>query len=366
MLDAFYTPPDIADRLVGDGGFPCPDVCADTACGGGNLLAAAGAAYPRTVCVGTDKDGRAIRQLRKHRPNWILSVADILDVRSRSRATALQAGSCDLLLLNPPFSMNGRKFVSIDFDGHALRTSVAMAHILKSVDVMKPRFGILAVVPESLLFSQIDAEARRVLGNRFQLEVMSSLKAATFSGARVHTCLVRMAQPCERHEVVLPRASTSVRPVVNEIDVVRGGLPMFERKPDRNGLPLIHTTSLPNLSPPNIRKLGRVMAIGRGRTSGCVVLLSRVGQPFATPALRLSDSVQLSDCVVSLQFQSMAEARLFRGWLDQQWIKFCGLYRGTAARYLTLEGLRDFLLEAAWEVKLAETRGVRAVKSARS
>lgn len=147
-LDQYYTPKEVAEDLVANLGFGTPKVCVDSACGEGSLLRAASRAFKTVSCVGVDKDRNAITRLRRRHPDWILSVADILipgTVRWPQRGLA--SPRCDLLLLNPPFSLRAIKYVLIRWKGEVICCSVAMAHVLRSIDLFPPALGIAAIVP---------------------------------------------------------------------------------------------------------------------------------------------------------------------------------------------------------------------------
>lgn len=343
MLDAYYTPDDVARRIVVTSGFLTPGACADTTCGTGNLLRAAQQLYPKVACIGADKDRAAIRGLRRQQPQWLLSVADILDSRSRSQAAAFRPRTgCDLLLLNPPFSMPGKKSVDVLFDESCYRVSVAMAHILRSVDIMSPTQGAIAIVPESLLYSDLDRDAREALKANFKLETFMTLSSSTFRGARARTSVLRLERrgSTPESEACLS-ISRSLGPTLT-----RGGLPHFEAEPSRRGLPYVHSTDLRFLSAGgDVLSLRRVRPIHRGRVMGSVVLLPRVGVPSvgSFQAVTLKSEVQLSDCVIAITCKSRAEADGLARQLRQRREEVEALYRGTGARYITVSTLQDFV-----------------------
>lgn len=341
MLDRFYTPDNVAEELIGYGDLYAPRSFADTACGSGNLLSAASRLYPMAQCVGADMDRSVIQQLRRCRPDWLLSVANILEDRSRARAATFKdSNNCDVLLLNPPFSMRHRKFVELEFDGEALRTSVAMAHILRSVEVMRPLQGVIAIVPESLLYSDLDLSAREALSSEFRIDVIKELCSRTFSGARAHTAIIRIKRHGQRNRSDRPRTEAAYS---SSQQIVRGGLPLFEAEPSNGGLPLLHSTNIRSLERTSIDSLRRVKPITRGRVSGAIVAISRVGAPCASSAVLIRSEIQLSDCVIALQFDRLDEAKRFRRTLALRWTEFENLYRGTGARYLTVARLQSFL-----------------------
>lgn len=344
-LDRYYTPPPVATELVSAGlcGVPTACVVADTACGCGNLLSAAVRVLPAATCIGTDKDRNAIRRLRARNPEWLLSVADVLDDRVFSRARAVvDAPACNLLTLNPPFSMSANKSVTASFYGNDMRTSVAMAHILKSMETLRPTGGAVAIVPESLLFSQLDLAARLALAECYETRILRGLGNSTFRGARANAVLVRW----------LPRArswatpSDSASQTPHQPHVVRGGLPLFEASIAQRGIPLVHSTSLAELARTgSTEHCLKVRPISRGVVNGVLLLLPRVGVPLVKyfRVVRLGSAVQLSDCMFALCFSSVQKANVFRKHALAAWPSLVENYRGTGARYISVAKMHDWV-----------------------
>jgi len=285
--------------------------------------------------------------LRRFHPDWALSVADVLQPHSCRRAVALQnTGPCDLLLLNPPFSLHGAKRVSVEFEGEATWSSVAMAHIMRSLTLFEPRQGAIAIVPESLMFSDTDALAREKLSEFYSLEVIESLPRTTFFGVRANALVVRLSHggrvghTDERRPCCLPEK------IREGLVIVRGGLPRFEASYAHEGLPYVHTTDFRDARvEATLVTLPRVTPIGRGVVTGSVILVPRVGLPkrATTMATYLRRKVQLSDCVIAIRFPSIRDARACEAALHKHWESFEGLYRGTGARYVTVHRLERWL-----------------------
>ncbi|HKY38420.1 MAG TPA: class I SAM-dependent methyltransferase [Polyangiaceae bacterium] len=341
-LDRYYTPEDVAERLaaavVTDSGR-----CVDASCGDGRLLSAAVSVAPGTSCVGIDKDPFAIRRLRRQRPEWILSVGDALRSESLRHCHAAVSGKeCDFLLANPPFSrIKGHKGLTVDYEGTPVTCSVAMAYMLRALDVFQPQQGTAAVVPESLVYSDLDSEARRLLGEHYTLDVLGGLKNSTFAGARANAVLVRLTGGTVRRRKSKPTAWwNGERPRIH-----RGGLPVFELTKSRNGVRFVHTTDL-QLGERHVPdRLMRVKPLERGLVGGSVILLPRVGVPSLQHCVPFyfRSKVQLSDCVIALKFTDAVSARSFSAGLLRRFVSLRKLYRGTGARYVTVARLEEWL-----------------------
>lgn len=342
-LDQYYTPPTVARQLVELCGSARATKCLDTACGDGSLLGAARDVLPKVQCVGMDLDRRAVERLRRREPEWIISRGDALSSASWNQAEAAKCAlGSDLALLNPPFSMASSKGIRVALPGFVGRCSIAMAHVIAVLCRANPA-RCSAIVPESFMFSDLDAAGRAVLAKRYEFGAVRGLRNSTFKGTRANALMVRFKR--RKGAAVVPAVS-SMANSPRSVLLVRGGLPLFEAKSDRKGLPYLHSTELHDLargvSP---TKLRRVRPIARGVVSGNVILLPRVGVPTdgVAQAVALQDEVQLSDCVMALCFESRAVARRWERLLTHNWQELVSLYRGTGARYTTVQRLRGWL-----------------------
>lgn len=349
-LDRYYTPPPIARQLVELCDSTAAVRCLDTACGDGSLLLAAREVLAEVQCIGMDLDRAAVERLRRREPEWILSRADALSSSSWRQSVAARHGiGSDLALLNPPFTMATGKGIVVTLPGFSGRCSVAMAHVLAALGRAAPR-RCSAIVPESLMFSDLDAQARACLSVRYDVRVIRGLRNSTFRGTRANALIVRLT----KRELPPPSRRTSgTVESTRSVALVRGGLPLFEAKPRRRGLRYVHSTELRDIANgAPLRELRRVQPIARGVVSGHVVLLPRVGLPHAesVKALRFRERIQLSDCVLALCFGSRLAAHHWELVLNRRRRQLLALYRGTGARYTTVRRLQDWLCRVEREL----------------
>lgn len=344
-LDQYFTPTSLADSLLSSWDGATPESCLDSSCGAGSLLTAAERVFGETKCIGLDRDQRLIANLRKKQPNWILSVGDVLNPQSYRRSFARSnIREADLLLLNPPFSLHNKKSITVSYRGQNVRSSIAMAHILKSTDRFDPGLGAIIIVPESVLYSETDEDARRMLAKDFKVDVVRELRNTTFTGARVNSAVIRISTKGKQSlngEIAL----------CHEADVhgylVRGGLPVHELIENPNGVRFIHSCHLQRLTthPLDHSSFPHTSCKRKGRVSGWNILVPRVGVPRKSviSAIFLDDEIQLSDCVFALSFSSKDAAHAVSSRLNAHWTDFIDQYRGTGARYVTLKRLSHWL-----------------------
>lgn len=343
-LDRYYTPEKTAEMVLSLSSFSEAFLCVDPTCGAGHLLAAASKNFASIECIGIDRDRETILQLRKSRPEWTLSIANLLNPRSYNKTAAVaRSEECDLLLLNPPFSHGAKKFTQLDYQNTQVQASVAMAYILKSIEIFDPNKGAIAIVPESLLYSETDSVARSLIERRFNLKILSELECKTFKGARVHSIAIELSSNenlNERQEIL--------RPIEKELiyaNLIRGSVPVYRTEFVMNGIPFIHTTDLRYIDGFGYQ-FKYVPLSDRSIVSGWNILFPRVGMPnleYIKPVF-FDESYQISDCVFSLMCLNEYEASAIALRIRLEWLNFQSLYRGTGARYVTVIRLKEFLM----------------------
>lgn len=343
-LDRYYTPNDVAERLLADSVSLPPKSCVDSTCGSGRLLHAANQVFGDVQCIGIDRDRKAIASLKRRNPDWILSVADLLNPISYKKTLALsESRDCDLLVLNPPFSHGNRKSVDIVYNGQNLKSSIAMAHILQSFELFKPNQGAVIIVPESVLYSETDTDARSILTQDYDIEKITELESSTFSGTRAHATVIKVTPGNDKQHNVIHELVPSTK---LKAKLIRGGLPVHEMEKSRSGVPYIHSTDIRELIQEiSLSRFTVTRSIRRGRISGWVILLPRVGMPERSifKAIYLQEEIQLSDCVIALVCTSNSQAEKIEKRINLHWDSFVSLYRGTGARYTTISRLHEWL-----------------------
>ncbi|AIG03226.1 MULTISPECIES: methyltransferase [Pseudomonas] len=340
-MDRYYTPENVAMSALERANFPfLPKTCADSTCGSGRLLDAANAVFGPVQSFGIDRDVDAISQLRLRRPEWHLSVGDLLhndpvDVLSKRNAV-------DLLVLNPPFSHGKKKSVDICFAGKEMKGSIAMAHLLRSFELFQPSLGAIVIAPESLLYSETDHFARQTLEENYQFQKIAELKRCTFHGARVQASVVQISPGRHRSSLQEMKPSSVVVPAT----LLRGSLPVHLNVSDPAGVPFLHSTDIRKVViAGSTVDISKTSTVAKGRTKGWVILIPRVGLPDMqfVKAINLETTVQLSDCVIALEFQTKANAMKAERRIHSRWMDFRNIYRGTGARYVTISRLSMWL-----------------------
>lgn len=347
MIDQYFTPKAIASNLIKDTGFRGYSCVVDPTCGSGNLLSAVAELSRNVRCIGIDSDKEVIDELKKTRPNWVLSNADLMDNDSVSRTTAFDvAVGCELLLLNPPYSQNNKKFTTFEYLGVPLKCSVAMSFLLQALMTFSPKLGALIIVPESMMYSELDEHARFLVSREYKIECLTELRESTFKGARVRTVAIKLT----RIEANTVRDIFSTKSIAKRFNtsIVRGGAQMHRiEKVTPKGTKVIHTVDLVSLYENIDSHSGFCNSKLSGRIKGEAILVPRVGMPNIEKLtiLNLKKEVQLSDCVLAMTSNEPEDLAHLFSLIKSNHIEFKNLYRGTGARYLTKGRLEQWLIK---------------------
>ena len=346
-MDTHYTPAELATQLVGSVRLHNPRVIADFTAGEGSLLDAASARWPQAKLVATDIDSHAVLQLKDRGDRWTVGQCDFLSSRSRAACRALRdlAGTADLVLLNPPFSVRGAKRVDVRYANHPIKCSPAMAFALNAPPVSAARRRGPADTSGRGTGERSGSDAWRALSTQHSVDVIGRAGRGSFPSCASNGVLVAV-RPYERNAEPIPDvhsapvASKSGRHI--DAQMARGGFQMHHVRDDSDGPVLVHSSELQD---------GRVILNGRrgrGHTptvSSPAVLLPRVGRltPQKVALFEGSTCVMLSDCVVAIVPEKGQQVSELRRRIIDSFDRLEAAYVGTGAPHITLRRLADFL-----------------------
>lgn len=339
LEDRYYTPEDVAAEVAAIVRHEAATTVLDSNCGPGRLLDAAATVFPRARFMGIDLDRRALAVLSRLRPSWRLVYGDAL---TPSPWVVLQNTSTDVAVLNPPFSMIAGRGSQAEYEGATVRVSTSMAHVLAVLDRAKPN-RVAAILPESWAFSDLDSAARAMISRRYLVEIVRKIKNSTFRGARANCLLVSFSR---RLRVRNPRENVGeLCELPHGMQLVRGGLPLFQADFTNEGTPYLHTTDIVPLTLHGTLPGRRVRPIGRGLVRGHTILLPRVGVPSkdACCPVFLPRWTQLSDCVLAISTPDRDTANRVCDLVHVDWAALLSCYSGTGARFTTETRLRQYL-----------------------
>jgi Methyltransferase small domain len=366
-MDAFFTPTDVA-HFMADLRLGFPKVVADFTSGDGSLLSAARKRWPSCKLIATDINPASLRNVHTNLPGVKTGKCNFLSARSRASCRVLKniRGKVSLILLNPPFSCRGGTKRSVLMANAPIDVSVALAFVLTAFEYLEPGGQLIALLPSGCLRSEKDARAWEILQGLGYVETVKTNGNSVFEHCRPATCIVRITRnsiatnknKIENDNLATPQVAGKI------VELIRGRRPMFSVKLSRKrgGIPFIHSTELSN-AVANLSK--RFVAPAMSDVYGPVVLIPRVGLPRRDKIALLTEpiAISLSDCVFAVRCATAQEATLLHMRIVLEWRRFCDLYSGTGAPYLTARRLTMWLVDQRYDIAIEsiKSRQLRGV-----
>ena len=345
MLDSFYTPKDIAQRLVAHMNFTPRAVC-DFCAGGGELILACKNRFPKVRCFAFDKSKIVVRRLRQHHPDWEVAELDVLSNRQLAMIKEKRKLEFDMIVINPPFSAKGN-IGRIKIEGIEFKASPALNFIYRLIDFLSPSGHLLGILPSSSLYSERDAAFMDYLKTVYRFKVLDHVQKASFSGKSPNVVLVdislkyqkcRYRQPVKGNEPIL---HCLFRGVCNVVRACR--IACADGDQSINTVGYVHSTNLKNGSVKNVRMYLPVSTIKT--IEGPAVLLHRVGTPSKSKVsvIKVHERYGLSDCVIAILCRTYSAALAVRRLILSRGLEYMSLYQGTGAKYITMKRLSSFI-----------------------
>lgn len=338
MLDPFYTPDDIAMRLV-EYCRTTPHKVADFCAGDGGLLQACERRFPQARYTAVDKSKLAIRKLKATHSGWAVVNEDFLKSK-RIRESGVRTSFYDLILMNPPFSCRG-KLYKFNLDGQSFKGSKALLFIIRALQYLTGGGVLLAILPVGVTCTQRDEAVIKYLKACYDFTVLENLTGVSFKGKQPDVIFASMRRPQR-----LRRFVVSIEVKESPSYLQRGAFNVQRAKEvinDERGICYVHTTNLQE---------GRVLNAKRKAFSpklksvyGPAVLLPRVGIPTADKIVRIGSNEHfvLSDCVIAIRCKSEKGSKKLQEKIVLALQYLQGLYWGTGAKFITMHRLGVFI-----------------------
>lgn len=333
--DSYYTSDAFAEVLTSFIDFTKVQTVADVCVGGGNLLRAAQKRKDGLLCYGTDISPNVIGELCTEHPNWILGTCDFLDEESRNKSI-LNGRSFDLMLLNPPFTCRGSVISVVFYRGEEFHVSTSMSFLINVLPYINPEGVLFAIMPSSTIYSQKDQKIWTELYKDFHVMVHRESEHELFGACAPNVVIISIRRGKTKEPLfILPTLHIPM-----EIEVVRGTKNMHYMAQRSGGAQLIHTTSLQkNKIVEDLHVSSEVL-----RVKGPGVLIPRVGLPRNDKICLMPSSKKcaISDCIILLRTKTASESRQLWLMIMNDWNNFCTLYKGTGAKYITIERVKKY------------------------
>ena len=338
MKDSHYTPPELSGYLINLIRRENPQSVADFCIGGGELLRAATERWPNIKCYGTDISTKCISNIKKNNPSWNIGKCDFLNIKSRSKSSPLKH-KFDLILLNPPFTCRGASIVNITLDNNHFRVSTAMAFLVEAVKYLKDDGALYAILPQSVAYSNKDQKIREFLMGKYGFTIIEERNNQEFERCTPNIVLIsiNVRQVCD---TTFDNKKLNLN--IQNVEIIRGNVSMhLVKEASEHYNYLIHST---NLRDNKIVDLKHKIHRSRSEIKGPALLIHRVGQPNKKKLCVISHNevYSLSDCVIAIKTLTTEDSYHIMESIVNSWTDFSNLYKGTGAKYVTIERLLVF------------------------
>ena len=340
MKDSFYTSTYLAGILVNYIDRKEINTVADFCVGGGELLRSAQSRWKDINIFGTDISKDTISFLKERHPDWDVEYCDFINEESRGNCKLLEAKRFDLILLNPPFTCKGSTVHKAEFEGVKYNVSTAMLFLLESIKYLTSNGIIYAILPISVAYSQKDVKIWDALEKKYNLTILEERIKQYFKNCNPPNIILVSLNDFNKKKKEEIKRSSELNMTIKAI--IRGQLSMNEIIEDPNSTKLlIHSTNLRNNQIVDVVfkvKNNHPLVYGPG------VLIHRVGNPKLSKVCELKESENyvLSDCMILIKTETQLDAKELKTYIISNWSSFEKLYKGTAAKYITINRLKDF------------------------
>lgn len=356
-IDHYYTPVDLAKKMVWAVEKKQRGYIADFACGRGQLLSIAHKRWPGSKIVATDISISTIASLRR-KYDWIIGLCDFTSDSSRGGCVALKniSGKVSLVLLNPPFSCRSPSIMKTTVGGRDIHSSISLSFVLNSTRYLTKNGQIIAILPYGCLDNEKDKIAWMYLHQIGKVEIIGTNGYKTFAQCSARTVTMKFCkgaitksedkvQQVHHGHINDFKNKVSVSMRDTEVRLIRGNISMFKvngGNKSNKSIPLVHSTELQN---------GRLLAskytteIVHKQISGPVILLPRVGNPNKSKIVfhKNRNPFVISDCVLAIKGSNIRVTRKVYQTLLEHWPLVEDRYTGTCARHITLKSLTKLL-----------------------
>jgi methylase of polypeptide subunit release factors len=339
VRDSHYTPTELADRLVSYIGKENVCFIADFCVGEGELLRVAKKKWNSAKLFGNDISAKAIQLLKKNHLDWTLEKCDFLNQKSRDEKLIFK-NKFDVILLNPPFTCKGSTIHAINFDDIEFHASTAMAFFVEAIKYLQEDGVLYAILPQSTAYSNKDEKIRVYLREKYHFKILEELNNQSFEKCTPNIILVSIN---DDQSIDLNNTFKQIDVGIKHLQIQRGSISMYNiQECKKPSVSLVHSTNIRDNKIVDLKyKVRNTISYIRGPA----LLIHRVGQPNVKKVCIISskEAYALSDCVIGIKTRTMKDCKKLKEMITDYWNDFENLYKGTGAKYITIERLKYFL-----------------------
>ena len=281
-------------------------------------------------------------------PSWQLAVCDFSNTLAFDNLANFSLKKYDLIVLNPPFTCKGSSICKIEFDEVTYHVSTAMQFVANAMKYRTNHGVLYAILPSSCAYSQKDRLLWQYMEKNYNLQVLEEPTRMYWKNCSASIILVSIGEKVNR--------SQKRRKILFDFStlpielIIRGHISPHEAKfvEGRRGVKYVHTTNLlhnrivncTRIQIPKHRDEGRYGSVS---CRGPAVLIPRVCNPNPEKiCVYKKNSIFVpSDCIIVLKTSNVEDAQFVANTILSHWDEFRTIYQGTAAKYTTMEIIKN-------------------------
>ena len=334
-IDAFYTPPMLATKLLSYVEGPVTKVV-DFCVGEGNLLKAAEQRFGHIECYGVDISSDVIKALQIQYVHWQLATANSLATNSLSEILRINSNEYDLVLMNPPFTCKGSIIHNIEFENAVFSVSTAMYFLLHALPFMSSDGSLYAIMPISIVRSEKDAKIWSYLVKKYNACILEECAHVPFNKCAPNVVLIYLSKK-QQHSCAKQITYSRTFQNLPVSHCIRGTISAssISRYYAASTIYFIHTTNIQN---GEIVDTNTINGISATIVKSYGVVVPRVCKPSIHKVALLNPNKRyvLSDCVIAILANNARDARVIKESIVRNWEIFSSIYSGTGAQYTTM------------------------------
>ncbi|KGD75088.1 hypothetical protein HA49_07410 [Tatumella morbirosei] len=252
-------------------------------------------------------------------------------------------GKVDLIILNPPFSVRRREWLSWKDKNSSLtiKASYSAIFTLLSLSYLTENGKLLAILPSGALESHRDSPAWDIIRKKCTVEVIKRNHSNTFKNVTANTVIVLVSK-LELKELPYTKTNEPHQcQAPKKFEIIRGSLPVFKAKIVSKGIPYVHTTNLLE----NKVKTNQYVTKNRSVITGPSLLIPRVGRCNENKLciLKKSETVSISDCIIGISHSDEEMVKSLFLKIKENINHLLELYVGTGAQYIRVKDLSNYI-----------------------
>ena len=345
----YYTPLEIAERLINEIKMDTPAQVIDICCGSCNLLKAAKKRWNTATCFGVD-----INPLNSDCIDYFFQI----DGREYALANRCKF---DLVLANPPFGYSNDKkfFPDLYSEYKSVNTSrMEIEMLIANTMLLAPGGILLIILPSSFVEAESYSEMRRIVASKYHIDCIIKLDKRTFGSALIN-CYALIIRNSKSRKIthfydysLLSQQKSNKRVVpatdltegfwvtrtqlgvIDDWNIKRGNISSSDLI--KRGQPVLHTSKNSDNWSPRLRYVSNKLRPSVFVEDGDI-LVSRIGKSAGAWCVYHGEKMPITDCLFRIKDINGAIAKKIHG------RTYSGNTKGVTTQYITYADFCDWI-----------------------